>query len=313
MKRIFTLFAIAISTVSLAQTIEKSVPVSVYLPDFEESVPASSRAALDAKLNTLTSQCGMGAVDFTQFYLSCSASVVGKDVIPGAPTKYVDEVELNLFVTDALGKRIFDSYSLTLKGAGNSEQKAYNAAFKTFKPKNPELVKFMKGVNGKIVNYYESKAETIVAEAFMLSKARKYDEAFFRLSLVPDVCVCYTQKILPAATQIWQEYVDFSAHESLMKAKTVWAAGLNADAAVEAVQYIADIPADSKYHDEALSLLDEIKMVVSADIDYAREIERRNADRGFELAKASIDSWKAVGVAYGNNQQPITYRESYIR
>ena len=60
----------------------------------------------------------------------------------------------------------------------------------------------------KIISYYESNADRIVSEAQLLAKSRNYEEAFFRLSLVPDVCKCYTEKILPVALDLWQVYVD---------------------------------------------------------------------------------------------------------
>lgn len=312
MKRIFTMFALMASIAVFAQNIEKSVPVSVFIPEWEESIPAASKSIMESRLNNITSQAGMGAVNFTQFYLSCTANVIDRNVVGGAPTKYLNEVEMNLFVIDALGKRIFDSYNFTLKGVGNSDQKAYNAALKSFRLQTADVKKFMMGVNDKIIRYYENQVDVIIAEATTLGKARKYDEAFFRLSLVPDVCDCYAKKILPTAEKIWQEYLDFTAHEALMKARAAWSSGMDRFAAIEAVQYLAEIPADSKYYSEAMSLLEEIKGRVKEDIDYARALEKRDADREYDLSKSSIDAWKSVGVAYGNNQQPVTYRESYI-
>ena len=90
---------------------------------------------------------------------------------------------------------------------------------------------------------------------------------------MPDVCKCYTEKILPIALDLWQEYLDFTAHQNLMKAKAEWASGLNRDAAFNAVEYLAEIPADSKYYEEALKLMEEIKTRVGEDIEYERAIE----------------------------------------
>ena len=314
MKKILTILAAAaIATAAFAQKTENSVPLAVFVPESVDNVPESSRVLLETKLNTLTSKCGMGASELTQFYLTCYANVIDKQVVPGAPSKFINEVELTVAVVDALGKRTFDACNLTLKGAGNSDQKAFNAAFKNLKATDQRLTRFMTQTNDKIISYYESNAERIMSEARLLAKSRKYEEAFFRLSLVPEVCKCYTEKILPLALDIWQEYLDFTAHQNLMKARAEWAAGLNRDAAMNAVEYLAEIPADSQYYDEALKLLEEIKTRVGADIEYERAIEARDADRAFELDITAVDAWCQVGKAFGENQQPITYREAYLR
>ena len=144
MKKILTIFAAAaIATAAYAQKIENSVPVAVFVPESVDNVPESSRVLLETKLNALTSKCGMGTAELTQFYLTCYANVVDKQVIPGASNKFVNEVELTVAVVDALGKRTFDACGLNLKGAGNSDQKAFNAAFRNLKITDQKLTRFM--------------------------------------------------------------------------------------------------------------------------------------------------------------------------
>ena len=155
MKKILTIFAAAaIATAAYAQKIENSVPVAVFVPESVDNVPESSRILLETKLNALTSKCGMGTAELTQFYLTCYANVIDKQVIPGASNKFVNEVELTVAVVDALGKRTFDACGLNLKGAGNSDQKAFNAAFRNLKITDQKLTRFMAQTNDKIISYY---------------------------------------------------------------------------------------------------------------------------------------------------------------
>ena len=68
MKKILTIFAAAaIATAAYAQKIENSVPVAVFVPESVDNVPESSRILLETKLNALTSKCGMGTAELTQF------------------------------------------------------------------------------------------------------------------------------------------------------------------------------------------------------------------------------------------------------
>ena len=75
------------------------VPMTVSISEASSNVPASSWDFLTTRLNAAITKNGMGATDnFTQFFLSCTYSVVDKHIVPGSPTKYFQTVEMNYFV-----------------------------------------------------------------------------------------------------------------------------------------------------------------------------------------------------------------------
>lgn len=302
-----------------AQQAGLKIPVSIYLPEEECDIPSSAQSLLINKIKSITAQCGMGATDdFAQFYTTCTTTVLDKHVVPGAPPKYMQEIEITFHVVDAFAKKIFNSTSITVKSVGNSESQAYINCFRKIPNGSPELKAFFTSTNQKIKSYYESQREAIISMAQSLAKVYKYDEALFHLSLYPEACAGY-DKVVVVATGIFQKYIDDLANRNLAKARSIWNAGLNATAGAEAGQYLAEIMPEATCYPEALALSNEIKERVGSDIDYVRSLEARDNAQMMDLANKAhqaemerIKAWKEVGIAYGNNQKQNTYHDAWV-
>lgn len=298
---------------------DQKIPVSIYLPDEEESIPDKAQQQLANKISAIAAQCGMGATeDFAQFYATCSASVLDKHVVPGAPPKYMQELELTFSIVDAFAKKIFNSTTITVKAIGDSETQAYMNCFRRIPNGSPELKSFFTTTNQKIKSYYESQREAIISMAQSLAKVYKYDEALFHLSIYPEVCAGY-DKVIEVATGIYQKYIDDLANRNLAKARSIWNSGLDAAAATEAAPYLAEILPEAACYKEALTLSEEIKERVGSDIEYVRSLEARDnaqmmdlANKAHEAELERIKAWKEVGMAYGNNQKQNTYHDAWV-
>lgn len=316
MKRIvnkLTLLALSLfGCAALSAQEAPKVPISIYLPDQVESIPVEARASLEAKLTSAAAKNGMGATpEFTQFYITAAASVVDRHVLPGAPTKYRQEVDLTFYVVDAFSKKIFGSTILSVSGVGNSESKSYIACFKQLQPSNRVLGEFLQTTNRDIINYYESQIDNIIAIAESLAKVYKYDEALFRLACFPEACPSYP-RIVEVATGIYQKYIDDQARRCLEAARAIWIAGQDAAAAAACVPYLSQIMPEASCYEEAMELALEIKERVKSDIDYYRELEARDNKQNYEIEVARIRAWRDVGIAYGTNQKADIYRESWV-
>lgn len=305
-----TLAAAAAALTAFAQT-PKAVPMSVYIPEDSPSIPYESTEMLTTRMKSAVVKSGFGSTeDVTQFYLTCKSDLLDKHIIPGAPTKYSQSIEMTFFVVDALAQRVFSTTTIEAKGVGNSERQAYTSSFKTFSPSNASVQKFLKEANGKILQYYDSQYRNIISAANALAGIYKYEEALFRLSTIPEACVGY-QEAVDAGLRIYKKYIDDRSRKALMKARTIWNAGQDAYAAAEAGQYIAEVDPDSDCYPEALALNQEIKERVKSDIDYYRKIEQRDADYAHTESMATIEAWKSVGVAYGNGQKTNYYKSTF--
>jgi len=172
---------------------------------------------------------------------------------------------------------------------------------------------------------YKQKMEQECQEGLSQAKVAiaqdNYDLAASHLSKFTPDLKCYS-----AVSSLLKEIENHRCALALGKAKGAWAK-MNA---VEASKHLGSISADSNCADEAESLNNAIRKKLKADadkqwaLDYEKydrdqklteqqhqhgvDMDHRNMDykeqQGFELKKASIEATKAVGVAYGKNQQP---------
>lgn len=299
---------LAAVAVAAQGTGKKSVPLTIAVPEQAEYVPEIAQSALADKMRQIVNVNGMGATDDAgQFFMTCVMTVADKQVLGGAPVKIAQKIDVTFYIADAFNRRVFGTTSVTVRGVGNNESKAVVAAVRQLSPSAPALKSLVTNANAKILAYYEEQCDNILQKARTLAKARAYEEAFFQLSLVPEECDCYA-RILKEAETLFQDYIDYRAEQNLAKARSIWAAGMNRDAAAEAAEYLAQILPDAKCYPQAEALLKEIKSRVKDDIEFDRQLVKWEQ----ENKAAIIQSWRDIGVAYGNHQQAVTYSPAWI-
>ena len=312
-KIIMTILALASAVCVMAQS-SKPIPIGVYVSDDNSIVPSMAQATLNDKLRQIVTRNGMGADNNAQFFITCTVNLTDKDVISGAPARIVQNADLSFYIADAATERIYETYSMSVRGVGENETKAFVAAFKSVKPTAPEFSKFVASGSKKIVAYYESQIDNLIKQSAALAKSGEYESALYVLSVVPDVCAGY-DKVNDAAMDVYQKMIDAESIKLLQKAKAVWAAGRSYDAAQEAGSYLAEVSPYSSCYDEVEALVAEIKEFVVAERQYDREQAeeeidwlRKIAERELDVSERQIDAWRDVGVAYGENQQRQYYR-----
>ncbi len=308
MKKLILLAACLATFCASAQQTEKRVPLKVVVPEQAELVPLIAQSALMNKMRQVVNLNGVGATDDGgQFYMTCIFNVTDKQLVGGAPAKIVQKIDATFYVVDGFGQKIFGTTALALRGVGDNENKALIHAMKGIAPNNQAFKSLITTANGKIIAYYEEQCDHILAKANTLALAKEYEAAFFQLSLIPEACACY-DKVLTAANTLFHKYIDDQANANLAKARSIWNAGQDRDAASEAGEYLAQILPDAKCYPQALELAKEIKTRVKSDIDFDRKMLEWKQKNTSDLIKG----WRDIGVAYGNNQKAVTYNPTWL-
>lgn len=308
MKKLMILAA-ALVCVAAVQGAPKGVPLTVVVPEQADYVPQIAQGALQNKMQQVANANGMSATsDAGQFILTCVLTVQDKQVVGGAPVKIAQKIEATFYVADVFNQKVFGSTTVNVRGVGENENKSLISAVQQIAPASPALKAFITDSGARIIAYYEEQCDNIIQKANTLAGARAYPEAFFQLSLVPEQCACYP-KIMAAAEKLMLEYREFQAQALLAKARSVWSAGMDRDAAAEAGEYLAQIPYDAKCYAEAQALQKEIQSRVKEDIDF----DRKRLEWEQQNKQDAIKAWRDVGVAFGNNQKPTTYNVAWLR
>lgn len=308
-----TIVALTSAVCVMAQT-SKPIPIGVYVSSDNEIVPSMAQTTLNDKMRQIVTRNGMGADNHAQFFITCTVNLTDKEVISGAPARIVQHADLSFYIADAATERIYETYSMSVRGVGENETKAFASAFKAVKPTAPEFSKFVAAGSKKIVSYYESQIDNLIKQSQTIAKNGEYESALYVLSAIPDVC-CGYDKVNDAAMDVYQMMIDAESLKLLQQAKAVWAAGHNYEAAQEAGAILAEVSPYSSCYNEVEVLVNEIKEFVIAEHQYDREQAeeeidwlRKIAERELDVSEKQINAWRDVGVAYGENQQEQHYR-----
>lgn len=318
------------------------IVLNTYLPD-NIAIPSEAKSLLLTKLNQITSNNGMGGSQANpRFIITANVNVGTKDIIAGPPQMIAQNIDITLFVGDAVTNTIFSNTTLSLKGVGTNENKAFIDALKTINPKNKEVLAFLEEGKTKIINYYSTNCDFIIKDAQALVKQEKYDEAIFQLSLVPDVCKdCYF-KCLDTLTQIYQQKIDADCNVKFNEAKVTWTAAQTPNGAEKAGDILSTINPMANCQTDVTAFINAIDAKLKADDkarwqfkmkQYADKIamqkeqvkiaeekgkrddtyrdnqsqrdaisQEKQSSRNFELDKIRVNTYREVAVEQARNQ-----------
>lgn len=281
------------------------VALNAYVPQQIENMPEAARSMLTNKLNQIVTQKGMGGSPLNpRFIITANIVVMTKDLTPTAPPMTALTLDVTLYIGDGIEGTKFTSTSVTVKGVGTNETKAYIEAIKGIKPADPAIQTFVDNGKNKIVEYYNTKCDFIIKEAKVLESQLKFEEAILKLTSVPEVCASCYNKCMDAAMPIYQKQIDRACKIKLNEANNAWTANQNEEGATNAAAILSTIDPNAACYNEAKGLTAKIgariKEINNREWDYVLKEQSLEGDR----IKAARD----IGVAYGNGQpNSVTY------
>jgi len=186
-------------------------------------MPSEAQNLLISKLRQIATKNGLGGTDINpQFIITATVSVITKDVVPGPPAMIAYNLDVNLYIVDYVNKKTLSNETISIKGVGTNETKAYINGIQNINPTNTKIKAFVKKGKEKIIEYYNTQCETIIKQANTLVKLEKYEEAINTLILVPEVCKeCYF-KALDAIEPIYRKFKGETCDEDLAAAQTAY-------------------------------------------------------------------------------------------
>ena len=284
------------------------VILNTYLPD-NNSIPAEAKKALETKLSQITTNNGMGGSTANpRFIITAVLNVSTKDIVPGPPQMIAQNIEVTLFVGDAITNTVFSNTVISIKGVGTNENKALIYAIKNINPKNKDITAFLEEGKNKIISYYATQCDFIIKDAETLAKQEKYDEAIYKLALVPEVCKdCYFKTSDIIAT-LFQQKIDSDCKAKLSKAKILWSGQQNIKQAEEVIAEISDINPNAACYSVTANFTKEINAKIKADEKARLELALKKYNDRIAIEKQKIDAYKEIAVEYAKNQpKTITY------
>lgn len=309
MRKLFSICIAALMSATMFAAETQFLPISVYAADNSENFPEGAKAMIENKLTQLLTRNGIAGLDYMgQFVLTVTTTPLDKDIIAGPPMKISEKMEMNLYIVDMYAKTVFSSTSFSVRGLGETENKCYLNAISRMPLQSPQIAQFIQEGKEKIIAYYDHEGEMLIKKAQFLAKQKKYDEALFWVSLIPQQSKHY-DAALAAGQAIYQQYINNECNVNLAAARQAWAAHQNSNGAEAAGEYLARILPDAGCYGDAMALYKEIKGKVLDDWKF----EMKQYQDGVDLEKQRIEAARAVGVAYGTHQPSKEVNIDFIR
>lgn len=263
MKQVLIIFtSLLLTLVSYAQNSfgyaddEARIELTAVVPNQVESMTASAESMLRNKLAQIASKNGLGGgKPNSRFIITANVVVLSKDITPTAPPMQAYTLEITLFIGDGIEGTLFSNTSVTLKGVGETETKAYIAALKNLKSNSPKYQDFINEGKQRIIEYYNTQCEFILYEAEMLASTKDYDEAIAKLTAVPKVCKdCYDLAMM-GASAIYMSKLEYECQISISNANVAIAQDNWNDAA----NYLTNITPELSCYEEAKELIKKVE------------------------------------------------------
>lgn len=302
MKRIYTflifasLFIIHLKGQTDVHT--SKIFIQVLQPD-RDNIPTEAAKQLETKMKKLVSLNGIASDDpINRFVLTSKVEVISKDLVPGPPAKVSMNLCFTFMIGDVIENKVFESVSITSDGVGINENKALIQALQNIKPKNPELVDFLKKAKEEIVEYYNLRCAEIKQDAENEAACQNFDKAIYLLMQVPDVCDC-ADECKELAIHFNNNKINTRAASLLNQAKLAWASSPNEEGASTAASILATIPGGTSSQIGIDALINEIDTKLQADEkkqwafkmeQYRNQIDKQKRDDQARLEQQSADN-----------------------
>lgn len=286
------------------------IELTTYVPEQTEGLPGGAAAMLNNKMSQIISQSGLSSSAYnSRFIITPHIVVMTKDMTATAPPMTALTLEVTFAIGDGYEGRKFASQTVTVKGVGTNENKAYMEAIKMISPSNPQLQAFVANGKAKILEYYNTKCPNILKEAKALEAQNKIGEAIYLLTSVPDAATDCYNKSMAAAEPLYHKQIDQDCKTRLMEATTIWNANPTVEGANQAGEIIAGV-------DPLATCYGDVKALASKIGKRLLEIDKREwnykVDSEIGLERDRIKAIRDIGVAWGKGQ-PKTQNTYIVR
>lgn len=285
------------------------IALDVFIPEQVQDIPSHAKSLLVNKLTQAVTEKGMGGSGVSpRFLLTAKMEQLTKDVTPTVPSMEAYTFEVYLYIVDFVDNNIVSSTSFTTKGAGSNSNKAYTNALRMVSLKNSNVDRFLDEGKRKIIEYYNSRCDFVIARAKSLAAQNQFPAALNTLSSIPEVCKDCYMKALEEIEPIYQDMIDHDCQMMVNVANAVFAADPTSNGAMMAGAVLSQIDPDSRCYNDSQSLISKMAAKVLKDEQRDWSFMEKVFDNQVMLESLRIRAFRDVGVAFGNNQQP-TYND----
>ena len=302
------------------------ITIHAYVPEGEE-LPYEAHKLLTTKLSQIVTANGIADNEnFVRFVLTAKVNVITKDIVAGPPQRISQKLDITLLLGDIEEDKVYSQLTISAVGVGQSYEKSFISAFKNINPTNKAISSFLQEGKEKVIGYYQTHCEDLIAEAKKQASMQNYEDALMLLTSIPDVCTNCFDEAARIAAPIYTDMIDERGLELLNQARSVWANKPTREGAREATHLISQINFAASCQPQAITLLRDITVKMK-EIDcrewehqmqvYQDSIERekrqweqnvREYEDRVQTQRMYIKAARDVAITYARNQPKVITR-----
>jgi hypothetical protein len=194
------------------------IAIAPTIPEAMHSLPKGTQDMLLGKMRQIIGLNGMSALDDAPlFIMTPQLMVLSSDVTPTVPPMYTYNMEVVFNLADKYTGNVYATASQSLKGAGKTEQSAYNSAFSEINIRNGKYKVMMEKGKTAIVEYFNSNCDLVISRGKSLADQHNWVASLGLLNSVPPVCRECFDKANEVASEIGRTMPIITTIESKAK------------------------------------------------------------------------------------------------
>lgn len=198
-----------------------SISLSVILPDNSEYLSQRTLSKIETKIQHIVTRNGISGSGYSnEFLIYPKFELFDESTVTGMRNLISLEVEFSLFIQQYSNRKVYASYSKSLKGSGTTKQKALNNAISKITALDPELKDFIETGKEKILFFYENNCEQLTKDADAHIQMKQYNRAIAVLATIPrEAKKCYAS-VQQKSVEAYNAYQNQLCKENILTAKT---------------------------------------------------------------------------------------------
>jgi hypothetical protein len=273
---LIVLFSTSLSGL-VAQTDDElgKISLAIIMPEYFEGLDVNQLSRLKTKITQIVTGSGLAASGIDQnFVIYPTFLIIESSIVEsGMLDLTVVNCELSLFIKDYENNIIFSSITKTYKGSGDNRNKALSSALSKMNVNDSDFKTFITIGKNRIIEYFTTKCDFIIQNAFALVKLEKFDEAIYNLTAVPEVCdECYF-RCLDTLEVIYALKINADCGHILRQANLVWASSQTSEGAEKVLLLISSINPFADCHKDVEKLIMEINEKLRSDQEANRQFK----------------------------------------
>jgi hypothetical protein len=250
---------------------------------------------VETKILSLISKFGISGQGYSSdFIITPRMEIYDENLQEGMQNLYVITIDLNLFAKQSSTGIVYSTYNQRLIGTGTSRNAAITSAINRINVNDKDAEKFILTTKNKIIAFYNSKCNEILAQADKYLGMNQFDEALVLLMSVPvEASVCF-DRVKGKSIEVFKKQQQKNCQSQILLAKSQ----ISGNNFWNALGILSLIDPTSSCFKEANTLISqtESKLDAQEKIEWTRERELYK-DR-ITLEKFQIQAARDVAISY---------------